>query len=203
MIQDGVDPVTVRRALAEVLTREQIPTPPREPTALEQWFSDLFTAVFGAGDGSGLARFLTLGSIAFLIVLVVAFVGPGLVRRFSRGARRGLASSVDRQARRARARELFAQAREAESSGDLVLALRLDLFALLVALGEEGTLDFRPGWTDRELLDRGAPPRQVRARLAPLLDELEPKTFGHVPAEASDLRRMESLMRELAPEVAS
>jgi Domain of unknown function (DUF4129) len=200
VIQDRVDPEVVRASLERVLAREGIPALPREPSWIERWLSELMTSLGGAAEGLDLARLLLIVLGVMAVALVVGLVLPRVRSRAS-------SSSADQdptaQQRRARARELRLQARQAEEGGDLALALRLGLFALVVALSEEGTLDFRPAWTDRELLARGAPPLRVRERLEALLDAFEPKTFGGVSTEPGDLRALEALAGELTSEDAA
>jgi hypothetical protein len=90
--------------------------------------------------------------------------------------------------------ELRARARRARAGGDLRLALRLSFQALLLALGGRGDLEFRPTWTNRELLRRGKPSRAALALLDGLVRELEPKEFGRDQVRESDLDRLEALL---------
>jgi hypothetical protein len=112
--------------------------------------------------------------------------------------RRGAASRVSR-----RVSELLARARTAREEGDLVLALRLTFFALVIGLGRRGDLEYRDSWTNRELLARGHPSADVAARLGPLVDELDFKMFGDGLTTESDLERLDELCRRwLAPDTA-
>jgi hypothetical protein len=100
---------------------------------------------------------------------------------------------------RERLRELAAAARAAGARGDLRLALRGYLHALLLALGGRGDLELNAAWTNRELLRRGRPSRAARALLEPLVRELEPKEFGRAAVGAADVERLAAL---LAPHLA-
>ena len=95
-----------------------------------------------------------------------------------------------------RLRRLRAEAAAARAAGDLRLALRTNLFALVLGLGRTGDLVYRDAWTNRELLARGKPSKAVRALLEPLVRELEPKEFGSGDVLPSDVDRLEALVEE-------
>jgi hypothetical protein len=101
---------------------------------------------------------------------------------------------------RARVAELLREARAARARGELTLALRLTFFALVVGLGRRGSLEYHDAWTNRELLVRGHPEPDVAALLAPLLVELDRKSFGGEPTRAVDVERMEELCARLGVE---
>lgn len=198
MIQEPPSAEVVRETLEQVLARERIPAPAPEPSALERLLGKLLSGVIDTVGAENLVFLIQVGTITFLVLLLLL----GLWSR-TRAARRRAAGgrTPGTRARRQRARELWTEALAARDQGDLRLALRLTLFALVVALGEGGLLEFRKGWTDREILRRGAPPPDIERRLAVLLDDLEPKLFGCVAAGPEDLSRVTDLARELAPEV--
>lgn len=126
---------------------------------------------------------------AVLVWLVVVAI------RYRPRARRD-ASSAAGPSVRERVDALLAEARAARTAGDLRLALRLYLFALVVGLGERGEMRYHDAWTNRELLRRGHPSERARAVLEPLVDELEPKEFGRAPIEPADVARLEALCRD-------
>ena len=97
----------------------------------------------------------------------------------------------------ARVAELQARARDARARGDLALALRLSLFALLVGLSRRGDLEFRDAWTHRELFERGRPSPAARAALGPWLGELDAKLFGRAGVVLADLERLDDLSARL------
>lgn len=191
LLQEPIDAERVHVVLRSVMEREGIPREPAEPGALTQWLSDKFSSLFKGLEGSSdaLIVLLVVLSLAFVIALVMVMV-RGRAGRWRGRDPRGVEPS---EAVRVRVAELRARARAAELDGDLVLALRTHLFALVVGLGEVGDLEFRPTWTDRELLQRGHPEPRVRQWLGGLLDDLDPKTFGHQLVSVEDVRRLDGL----------
>lgn len=204
MWQEPIDAARVHEALRSVMEREGIPREPEGPGAFTRWLADKFGSLFeGLGDSSDiLVVVLGLLSLAFVIALLVSAV-RGRGRRAGRWRGADARAGEPPWAVRLRVEELRARARAAERDGDLVLALRTHLFALVVGLGEVGDLEFRPTWTDRELLERGHPEPRVRDWLGGLLDELDPKTFGHQRVSVEDVRRLDGLSaRVLSGELA-
>ena len=181
----------VRTTLREILERERIPAEEREP----HWLVELLSRLFGDVEAvsAGVYFFLLL-AVAALAVLLFVYLN-GKLRPRSVGA--SGATSGGGEAVRLRVAELVGRARRAADSGDCALAVRLHLFALVVGLSEHGDLEFRPSWTNRELIERGRPPAEVREAVQRLLDDLEPKTFGRETATESDVRRVESLAARL------
>ena len=106
-------------------------------------------------------------------------------------------ASLDEEALRARVARLRSEARAAAARGEHALALRLSFWALVIGLSDRGDLEYRDAWTNRELLQRGKPRADVRARLAPLVPELDEKSFGHAEATSADCARLEALCDEL------
>ena len=171
--------------------REGIPRGPEEAGSFTRWLGEKFDALFGGlGESSDVLVVLLIASSAIFVTAMVVVLVRGRAGRWRRrGARRVEPSEVVRQ----RVEELRARARAAEGDGDLVLALRTHLFALVVGLGEVGDLEFRPTWTDRELLERGHPEPRVKAWLSGLLDELDPTTYGQQAVSQEDVRRLDWL----------
>lgn len=178
----------VREALTGVLRRAEFHD---TPSLFEQFLDWLFP---DEGGGS-LAEFQTV----FVALLVVLLLWT-LVRAVERLARRtppegeggtlaALAGSPSE--RLFRLREAAVRARAA---GESRLALRLLFEALLLALGDRGDLEFRPAWTNRELVRRGRHATHVQELLEQLVRELEPKEFGRERVEEADLARLEELL---------
>lgn len=194
MTRQGADPERVREVLRAVLEREGIPRPEAEPSALQRWLGELLDGLMSGVGGS--ARFLELllvvAAAAFLVTLVLAL----LRRSGGRTSAPRLAGDVG-EAARARVDALREEARRLAQAGELGLALRAYLVALVVGLGEHGDLELRPAWTNRELLVRGRVRPEVRDRLAELFDALEPKTFGRVPATLEDVRALDDACRRM------
>jgi len=195
-MQASIPAEAVRAGLARVLERAEF----REPESLLQQFLDWLLERLGARELTALGDvfrvLLALGAGALLFYLI---------RRFARAARPREgelepalpAAGTSLQARLA---ALAAAARDARARGDLRLALRYLFLALLLALGGRGDLEFRPMWTNRELLRRGHASGETRALLESLVRELEPKEFGRAAVSAADVERLERL---LAPHLAS
>lgn len=142
---------------------------------------------------------ILVGLLYFVLAAAVGWIVWRIVRSRRDRVRAATAAEVlDPEAvRRARVRELRREARLARERGDRLLALRLYFTALVVGLGEKGDLSYRDAWTNRELLERGEPKEPVRARLAPLVPELDARSFGHVPVEDGDVTRLSNLVEEL------
>jgi hypothetical protein len=179
----------VSEALADVLGRAEF----HEAPSLFEQFLDWLDFDVGLGP---LSAFEGL----FYALLVVLFV-LGVVWLLKRFGRRDGAGEDGRELARAahegpeaRMFRLKEAADRARAAGDERLALRLLFEALLVALGGRGELEFRPAWTNRELVRRGKQAPEARVLLEELVREFEPKEFGHKPVEARDLARLEELL---------
>lgn len=205
--QTAASPEQVEQTLREVFARPEFH---EEPGLLERfleeffdWLGDLF------GQSSPDVEGLTTGAEVLLWIVVVVGVIGLCWMLFTIGAPRLRSWRSSRRAQQAsaelerRVSLLRRSAREAESKGDWRLALRLHFFAAVVGLGELGSLDYRDAWTNRELLERGEPSRAVRARLAPLMLELDEYSFGLRPTGPEDVRRFSELCDELLGELAA
>lgn len=188
------DPVPrgeVASALEDVLARDEFD---QEPSLLQEfleWLMERITPDADPGRTFDVAAqvFLWL-AILMGVLLVLLVVRLWWISR----AGRGDADDVDVQAQlRTRVERLRELAREARDQGDLGLALRYLVFCLVLGLGQRGNLTYRDAWTNRELLERGRPSKDVRALLGPLIDELEAKEFGREPTTAADVDRLEEL----------
>lgn len=199
----GDGPDAARAQAREILGREEFLEPERG--LLDRFFDWLFenddeddeTATSEiepppAGDsGSGIdTQAIVLGLlIAVGIALLVV-----LASRYAANRRRDEAAVPETAALVAsRVRELRAMAREAEAEGDWIRALRLHFFALVVGLGERGDLEYRDAWTNRELLERGRPAREVERALRPFVRLLDAHSFGNVPSGPEEVREFRAL----------
>jgi hypothetical protein len=203
------DSEVVRAAVQRVLARPEF-QPEKHP--VQEWvarcietFVDWIRRFFGvsaqtAGDIVAGAIYVALGVLAGFLVVWLARSIRRTLRRGKSDAEQG-ATATD--ARALHAAELAKRARDAEARGDHALALRLYFWALVVGLGERGGLEYREAWTNRELLERGAPAPHVDRVLRPLVPELDRKLFGPGGArgpggaDADDVARMEHLFREM------
>jgi len=157
---------------------------------LARWISELFGL---RGEGSAHAILVTF------LILAAALLGWAVARSLARRRpvvdRFAPASTSDRRAETVAA--LRAQAREAAARGDHLAALRLAFRALVVGLSERGELAYRDSWTNRELLDRGAPRHEVLPLLAALVPRLDAQSFGREPATPEDFVRIDALCDRL------
>jgi hypothetical protein len=173
-----------------VLEEEGIPVPVKPPNALIEWLSKLF-------DGTGMGGTLADGAAIAGSLLLAWILWRLIAMRRSRVEGKPLTERQERQ--RARAAVLRIQAAEARTAGDLGLALRLEVAALVVGLGEHGDLEYRPAWTLRELLRRGKPREPLASSLLELIDEVEPLCFSGVEVEEEQyLRISDYVERQLA-----
>ncbi len=157
---------------------------------LVDWISELFGIPSAGSARAVLITFLILAAVLFGWALLRA-----LARR--RPAAVGLAGAPVADRRAATVAALRAAAREAAARGDHLAALRLAFRALVVGLSERGELAYRDAWTNRELLERGAPRREVLPLLAALVPRLDAQSFGREPATAEDFARIDSLCDRL------
>ncbi|MSR61256.1 MAG: DUF4129 domain-containing protein [Planctomycetes bacterium] len=182
----------VRQALARALEGVRRTAEPEEP--LSAWIEWL-----RAHANDDTLEVLGVLLLVALIVGAIAVVGNLVLKHaFQRRPSAGefVGGEGPEPDPAALARALAGAARAARDAGDLRLALRLFLQAVLVALGGRGDLELRPAWTNRELLARGKPSPAAQALLAPLVRELEPQEFGRAPVSAADVQRLEALLAE-------
>jgi hypothetical protein len=183
----------VESALRDVLARSDF----QEDRSLLMEFLDWLAERFELGQGAaavGEVLFWTLIGIltALTIYFVIRFATAGRVRRRQQlegEARPGPSTSV-------RVSRLRREAAAARAAGDLRLALRKNLFALILGLGGRGELEYRDAWTNRELLFRGKPAPEMREMLASVVTELEAKEFGHEQVFPGDVNRLEELCEQ-------
>lgn len=180
----------VERALAEVLARGELSQRESLLERLIRWLAPRLDSSEVQSLGDVLLALLVAGAAVALALVLrrawLAFRAPAVLQEQSLAHE--LADARPRLA------ELAAAARAARARGELRLALRLHLHALLVALGGRGDLELNAAWTNRELLRRGKPSREARLLLEPLVRELEPKEFGRAPVDAADVERLAALL---------
>ncbi len=183
----------IEAELERILARPEFDNEAGPVAKFLEWLGELLPDM-GEGFFSGIADVmqwvLVVAVAVFLAYLVVGAVRAARDRAAAgtgRAGERGSAAVLERVAALRRAAD------EARVAGDLVRALRLNFWALVVGLGRRGDLEYRDTWTNRELLERGAPREDVRALLGPLVDELDAKGFGHAPTSAADVDRIEAL----------
>jgi hypothetical protein len=164
----------------------------RHPTLFDEiasWFAErLHFSISG-----GAARILLWALVGVGVLALVA-----LLRRFLAAGRalRSGEQAADADAAHdlaARVEALRREARAARERGELALALRRYLHALVLGMGGRGALEFREAWTNRELLARGRPSAEALAALGPVVGELEAKEYGGRDATAEDVDRLEAL----------
>ncbi len=191
---DGAIPrEEVSETLANILKRAEFDS---EPSLLEEalrWLSDRLKPEGDADFAFLLAKYVLLGLSALLVALLIFLLARAIARRIV--GRRGAEHDDARAAVRSRVAELRALASAASAAGDRSLAIRYLICALVVGLGQRGNLHYRDAWTNRELLERGRPTKEMRAILTPVIEEFEAKEFGNEPASAGDVARLEELCR--------
>jgi len=159
---------------------------------LARWIAELFGL-----HGVGSARAMLVTFLILAAVLLAWVTARSLARRRPGVAGNPPVPAADR--REATVAALRAAAREAAARGDHLAALRLAFRALVVGLSERGELKFRDAWTNRELLERGAPRRDVVPFLAALVPRLDAQSFGREPATPEDFARIDALCDRLLP----
>ena len=194
---DPIPPETVREVVGDVLNRADLRE--SEPTFLDELIEDFLQSLdFSPGAFSAAKDVLIVIGIVLIVLLILV-----ALRMFFRGGSAVSAGEGPALLVRTRVAELRRLAGRAREGGDLQLALRYLLFALVVGLGQRGNLQYRDSWTNRELLERGRPSDRVRGILAPLIRNLEAKEFGREAVTEADVEALDELCaRWLGPEVA-
>jgi len=195
-------PEEVRSRLETIFARDEFGE--RRSWLAEQWAKLLDTLVgwiqdlFGFSDPRATEQIVKalLWSLGALILAFIVF----RILLWARDRDRTPAASAARPGEDRRAAGVAALRREARAAserGDLVGALRLLFRALVLGLSERGELEYRDAWTNRELLERGAPRRDVAPILAGLVPRLDAQSFGREPAGPEDVERLSSLCDRL------
>jgi hypothetical protein len=200
--QEPADAEAVKAALGRVFARPEFQPERhalrdwinRQIESIAEWLRGFFGISREAADE--ILAWVFYLSIALIAALLIAWVVRAITRSL-RGGNESVESQSAHDLRGARVAELRERARAAEARGEHALALRLYFWALVVGLGERGGLEYRDAWTNRELLERGAPRPEVARVLAPLVPELDRRVFGREPAEASDVARLASLCDDM------
>jgi len=199
------DPREVARALEAVMGQAGFAQqkPSWFERALERivdWLEELFDFdAASVSDVFATALYVLLGLlVAWLVWLVVSSIIR--IRRARAAARAALPPPPESLAQRLA--RLLGEARAAEAAGDHLRALRLYFWALVVGLSQRGELAYRDAWTAREMLERGRAGADVRARLDPLVREIDGKSFGGEACSAEDSARVAQVCREFLGGVA-
>ena len=194
--QHATDKAEVERALDRVFARPEFGD--REETLLEkmfEWLGEFFDVDPDPTDAIDAAGTFINVVLVLVALALVTLIGRVLFQRYRLAAERRRQAAAEIDSHRERIRELFRASRAARADGDLRLALRLALFALVAGLGERGAIEYRDTWTYREILRHGDPGTSAATLLSGLVAELESKDFGNAPIEAGDVDRLEELCR--------
>lgn len=178
--------------VAEELTRVLARAEFHEQESLLQQFLGWLGAHIGGERASEVAGVLLAALLIGLLFLLLRAVRRSA--RLRHGATPGGAVAGLGPGLHGRLLQLKEAADRARAAGDARLALRLLFEALLVALGGRGDLEFRPAWTNRELVRRGRHAPGTRALLDQLVRDFEPKEFGSARIEPGDLARLDALL---------
>lgn len=200
VLAQRIEPERVARAVRGVLGRgefggEQEGWLARALRRVRDWISELFDI--------GGPRVDTALSIALYSLLALALAWLGwLVVRSILAARRARAEQAAIAAPRVetlaeKLARLSAEARAAEAAGEHLRALRLYFWMLVVGLSQRGDLTWRDAWTAREMLEHGRADAALRARLAPLMREIDARSFGGEGAGAEDCARVSAACRAI------
>jgi len=191
----AIDREVVARTLQEVFSRSELRPPG------ESWLDRQLQRLLELFPGGELPEAAAWGLLWLIAVVLGLMLGWVLVqlrrniawRRAPEVAAAAVATGSVAEGVRDRLAELRRRAFQAREQGDLVLALRLHFFALLVGLGRRGGLEYRDSWTARELLSRGRPSTEVAQTLAPLVHHIDERTFGRRPVVGADVDAIEAL----------
>ncbi len=167
-------------------------------TSFVEWLDELFGGGpdLSADEAASAAEYmLWAGGIVAVIALIWALITVGRPAWLARRAKHGQSQAEAEVERRVEA--LRRAAHEAEQLHDWTRALRLHFFATVVGLGDDGQLDYRDAWTNRELLERGEPSEFARQSLTPLVEELDEHSFGLRPTVQDDVRRFSQVCEGL------
>ncbi len=164
------------------------------------WLGDLLDIKAAAVSGTFATLLYVL--LGLLIAWLVWLVARSILDARAARARARAALPPPPETLAARLARLLAEARAADLAGDHLRALRLYFWALVVGLSQKGELAYRDAWTAREMLERGRAGAEVHARLAPLVREIDGKSFGMEPCGAEDSARVAAVCRELLGAVA-
>jgi hypothetical protein len=188
--QEPTTRAEVESALQDVLARSDFQEDRSLLTEFLEWLVERFELPVGAAAVGEVLFWSLIGILVGLtIYFVIRFASAGRVRRRRQleGEAQPGPSTSERVSR------LRREAAAARAEGDLRLALRKNLFALILGLGGRGELEYRDAWTNRELLFRGKPAPEMREMLASVVTELEAKEFGHEQVLPGDVNRLEEL----------
>ncbi len=198
----AADPAAVRERVQRILARDEFG---RGESPIARWIGERLDKaagwlkdLLGMSDPTSarVALYLVLGIAALALLWAIARLLAGRRRGAGTGeAEAGLPS--DTALRAATVAGLRREARIAARRNDHVAALRLYFRALVLGLSERGELRYRDAWTNREILERGAPRRDVLPLLAPLVPRLDAQSFGREPAFAEDVARIAALCDRL------
>lgn len=187
----GADPTReeIRTAVEDVLEHPDFAVGDAEGSWIDQLFGDTdLSGDVGVEMFSGLARLASVLSIVGGIVLVAAVIGSMALRW--RNRYRPDTSEGDSMGRERSVAEMLELAREAREQGDLRDALRWAFGALVIGWARNGDLEWKPSFTHRELIERGQPQGDVRARLEELVVGVDARVFGDEPTTEADLDRV-------------
>ena len=195
----GPERAAVRETIDRILAQEEFRPAGRTLSdwiaerfeRMARWLSELL-GLGGAGSAKAvLVTFLVLGVVALAWVLARA------IARRRETSPLAPAASAAPDARRLTVAALRREAQAAAGRGDHLAALRWLFRALVVGLSERGDLAYRDAWTNRELVERGSPRREVLPLLAPLVPRLDAQSFGREPAGPEDVARLAAICDRL------
>ncbi|ATW25375.1 DUF4129 domain-containing protein [Candidatus Formimonas warabiya] len=207
----SADPAVVHEKakvlLAEILKRPEFHQGDRFPwfsawkEKLDQWLSERLSFIFHSRGFSrlwDLVAGLDYLALFILLVLAVVFLGYFLFRGGKLMHWSGAPSLRADLVPAPSSSELHQEAKAAAAAGNWERAVRVNFRAVLVRLGEQRTIHYRPGKTDWECLEefkRECP--QKFFYLERLVALFERKWYGSISFSPHDYEESEALLREL------
>ncbi|MBL8693657.1 MAG: DUF4129 domain-containing protein [Planctomycetes bacterium] len=144
-------------------------------------------------------RTIVLVALVIILCALLAHIGWSIwqgVRAATLSARRN--PRVAGRTRQEWLADALTEARRAESAGEWLAAMRAYFTAAVVMLSKRGVLDLRPGFTHREILDRGGATPSDREQLAPLVRRLDVTWFGNERPTREDVQQFRSTYERLS-----
>jgi len=194
-----IDPERVREAVRTTLLEPEFGEPPIQKlirTIVEK-LRELFR-VDPFGSLSPEVRTIVLIVLIVVLCALLAHIGWSIWQGIRAGFAAGRRPTVVGRTRQEWLADALTEARRAESGGQWLAAMRAYFTAAVVMLSKRGVLDLRPGFTHREILDRGGATATDREQLAPLVRRLDVTWFGGELPTQEDAQQFRSTYERLS-----
>ena len=201
-----------KQKLESILARPEYESSSQGPSALTRLLREFIRWIQswlpeGAAPQQGrtsIFSYIVMGIVVFIAVLVVAYVGALLFKRFKRPS----AGRKQRKKREARivlgerlrpeqtATDLLAEAEALARNGDLRAAIRKGYIALLVELGDRNVISLAQYKTNRDYLRSVSSRPQIHSPLKRLTETFERHWYGFAQATPNDWQDFRAGYRE-------